>query len=74
MLRCPDKHLPCDNKDRPELAYDASVDSWALGVLAYELIVGRPPFGMANRQTTMHAIANSPPFFPDWISPGKNIP
>lgn len=50
VLRCPDKHAPEDNKDRADLQYDAGVDAWAMGVLAYELVVGRPPFGMVRRE------------------------
>ena len=48
VLKCPDKYLPTDNKDRVDLAYNEAVDSWAMGVLAYELIVGRPPFAMVS--------------------------
>ena len=50
VLRCPDKYLPGDNKERADLAYNEAVDSWAMGVLAYELIVGRPPFGMVSAE------------------------
>ena len=48
MLRCPDKYLPGDNKDRADIAYNEAVDAWAMGVMAYELVVGRPPFGMVR--------------------------
>ena len=48
VLRCPDKQMPGDNKERGELEYTTAVDAWALGVLAFELIVGRPPFGMVG--------------------------
>lgn len=41
VLRCPLKRLPGDNKDKLELHYDGTVDTWAVGVLAYELLVGR---------------------------------
>lgn len=70
VLKCPDKHLPQDNKHRADLAYTEAVDTWALGVLAYELIVGRPPFGMADRAGTMQAICHAQPAMPDWVSPG----
>lgn len=69
VLRCPDKHGPDDNKDRADLEYDASVDAWAMGVLAFELIVGRPPFGMSCREDTMRAITAAAPAIPDWLSP-----
>lgn len=61
VLCCPDKHNPDDNKDREELMYDESVDAWAMGVLAYELVVGRPPFGMVGRSLLYRTIvcANS---------------
>ncbi|MEW5318341.1 MAG: hypothetical protein WDW38_009569 [Sanguina aurantia] len=69
VLCCPDKHNPNDNKDRVDLTYDKSVDAWAMGVLAYELVVGRPPFSMSCRESTMVAITSSYPTFPDWMSP-----
>lgn len=36
VLRCPDKKDPTANKDMP--GYNESVDCWATGVLAYELL------------------------------------
>ncbi|KXZ52598.1 hypothetical protein GPECTOR_9g643 [Gonium pectorale] len=41
--RCPIKSEPSENKDQPQLAYSTAVDIWAVGVLAYELMVGIPP-------------------------------
>ena len=33
--------------------YDSSVDVWAVGVLLYELLVGRPPFGSQLHSQSM---------------------
>ncbi len=33
--------------------YGASVDWWGVGILAYEMIVGFPPFYTGNRRNTM---------------------
>ncbi len=49
VLECPFKSRPIDNKDNERLHYTAAVDAWAVGVLAYELLVGRPPFEAAER-------------------------
>ncbi|GIL53916.1 hypothetical protein Vafri_9498 [Volvox africanus] len=45
--RCPLKVEPHENKDSPEYAYSTAVDIWAVGVLAYELMVGFPPVVMS---------------------------
>lgn len=39
--------------------YNEKVDIWAVGILCYELIVGRPPFEVENEQYTMSLIMNS---------------
>lgn len=41
VLRCPLKRHPADNKERADLHYTGTVDAWAVGVLAYELLTGR---------------------------------
>lgn len=44
VVVCPDKHKPSDHKEMTHLVYTHLIDAWAVGVLAYELIVGKPPF------------------------------
>ena len=44
ILDCPVKSHPMDNKDKPHIGYTNKVDCWSVGVLAYEVLVGRPPF------------------------------
>ncbi len=44
ILACPAKQHPFENKDNPDIGYTNKVDCWAVGVLAYELLVGKPPF------------------------------
>ncbi|PNH01805.1 Aurora kinase A [Tetrabaena socialis] len=48
---CPLKHAPSDNKDNTSLAYTPAIDIWSVGILAYELLVGFPPF-VANGSGT----------------------
>ncbi|KAF6261793.1 kinase-like domain-containing protein [Scenedesmus sp. NREL 46B-D3] len=49
VVKNPLKDHPDDFKNETRFHYNAVVDSWAVGCLAYELIVGFPPF-MAETQ------------------------
>ena len=62
VLRCPDKdvHAP----PGPQL-YDGKVDSWAMGILAFEVLVGRAPFEQECKQTTCDLIC-----YGDYVMPG----
>lgn len=53
-----------------ELAYDNKADTWACGVLAFELLVGCPPFGMSSRDESINAILTMAPKIPTWLPPG----
>jgi serine/threonine protein kinase len=43
VLKCPLKTYPDENKADVSLHYSSSVDTWAVGVLAYELLTGGWP-------------------------------
>ncbi|KAG2434189.1 hypothetical protein HXX76_007915 [Chlamydomonas incerta] len=80
--RCPLKADPQENKDKPQLAYSTAVDIWAVGCMAYELMVGFPPAiapaqrdgdnvggFVANEMTAaaLHFPASVPPAARAWI-------
>lgn len=69
VLLCPDKSRPQENKDKVLLGYTALVDAWAMGILAYELVVGRPPFEKQSRAATYEHIMYRRPEFPANMSP-----
>ena len=55
--RCPLKAEPQENKDKPQLAYSTAVDIWAVGCMAYELMVGFPPAIARAQQDSQQAAA-----------------
>ncbi|MEW5308859.1 MAG: hypothetical protein WDW38_000786 [Sanguina aurantia] len=68
VLRCPPKNLPQENKNNAYLHYNNSVDAWAVGVFAYELVVGFPPFAGETQLDSVDKIMNSVPEFPEKMS------
>lgn len=53
VVVCPDKHHPADHKELTHLHYTAVVDAWAVGVLAYELVVGKAPFDKVGERARL---------------------
>ena len=61
---------PPPPQERLELGYTDAVDVWAVGVLAYELLVGKPPFERKSREETYAYIQRKDPALPAWLSEG----
>ena len=68
VLDCPFKNKPEENKEKEELYYSLTVDSWAMGVLTYELLVGVPPFNDKQRAAIEDKIRTEQPRFPSSMS------
>lgn len=51
-------------------SHDSAVDLWSLGVLCYELLVGKPPFEAKDNNETYKRICAVKFTFPDHISDG----
>lgn len=49
--------------------HDEKVDHWCIGILCYELLVGRPPFESENQQDTYKKIVRGKCNFPSHVSP-----
>uniref|UniRef100_A0AAF5RW27 Aurora kinase n=1 Tax=Wuchereria bancrofti TaxID=6293 RepID=A0AAF5RW27_WUCBA len=52
------------------IIFEFRVDLWSLGVLCYELLVGRPPFESKTHDETYKLIANVKYKFPNHVSEG----
>lgn len=48
--------------------YDGSIDNWSIGVLAYEFIVGTPPFAKESQKETFESIVNIDFSIPSHVS------
>ena len=64
VLICPDKKRPEENKDKTLLVYGTSIDVWAVGILAFELLTGSPPFEKDSRSDTYDSIMYQEPELP----------
>ncbi|KAJ8257967.1 hypothetical protein GJAV_G00191680 [Gymnothorax javanicus] len=49
--------------------HDEKVDLWSLGVLAYEFLVGKPPFETKSHEETYRKISRVEFTYPDHVSP-----
>ena len=70
MLVCPEKSKPDENKNKTMLGYTCMVDTWAIGILAFELVGGRPPFERETRAETYEHIMYRRPAFGPAMSEG----
>ena len=58
-------------RDLPQ--YGTAVDVWAAGVLAYELLLGGPPFEADSQEETFQRILEDVPFLPSHLSPAARL-
>ena len=69
---CPEKSRPEENKEKTVLHYSPAVDAWAMGILAYELLLGHPPFEKDSRAETYEHIMYCKPPFPASMPAGAH--
>ncbi len=55
-------------------AFDGRLDIYAVGVTAYELLVGRPPFDSDDLETLLRKHLTEPPPRPSEIRPDRTVP
>ena len=48
--------------------YSKEVDLWALGVLIFQMLTGRPPFFSADKKELLNLIKSEEPIFPHYMS------
>eukprot|EP00798_Chlamydomonas_sp_ICE-L_P032508 gene32508-17208_t len=71
ILHCAHKQFPDEGKciNKPtKRQYTTKVDSWALGVLAYELVTGVPPYHSALMIDTARNITHGGISYPNFMS------
>eukprot|EP00798_Chlamydomonas_sp_ICE-L_P018529 gene18529-25035_t len=68
ILDCPVKERPDEFKNRKDIGYTNKVDCWCIGILAYEMLVGYPPFLSKNPNETWEAIKYKRVKYPDSMS------
>jgi len=56
-----------------QLPHGPAVDWWSMGVLLYELVIGRPPFNSDNINQIFENIVNTEAVFPDDIPISSNL-
>eukprot|EP00873_Tetraselmis_striata_P006220 jgi/Tetstr1/426484/TSEL_016785.t1 len=74
VTKCPLKSAPSDNKHDGSIVYGFGSDIWAVGVLAFELVTGLPPFSAESSTETKVRIATEGLRMPRNFSPAlKNF-
>lgn len=68
VVKNPLKDHPDDFKNEQRYHYNIVVDSWAIGCLAYELLVGYPPFTANTQQQVVQNINNMQVQYPKKMS------
>lgn len=68
VVKNPLKDHPDDFKNEARFHYNSVVDSWAVGCLAYELIVGFPPFMAETQQQVVKNINSKEVAYPKKMS------